>query len=198
MRVPIFHNQTRPVIKVYQVLYQFQPLSTPTHTMVHFHHRKILIICSDALTAPNSPIFNRLVQLIHDKEYRDIVTFSADQHAFIITHAPTFESTIVPFLFGTPPGSPALLYRFFRIMRYHGFRKQTVSRHSFCLTNLNFELPPRAIKRWQVTKFRAQIECLRSQSHSLTECPAADFQAESRKLFFSLFAEIDLFLALLD
>ena len=138
------------------------------------------------------------MQLIHDKEYQDIVTFSADQHAFIVTHAPTFESTIVPFLFGTSAGSPALLYRFFRIMRYQGFRKQIVSRHSFCLTNLNFELPPRVVKRWQVTKFRAQIECLRGQSLSLTGCPSADFQAESRKLFFSLFAEIDLFLALLD
>ena len=126
------------------------------------------------------------------------MTFSADQHAFIVTNASTFESTIIPFLFGTPTSSAGLVYRFLRIMRYRGFRKQTVSRHSFCLTNLNFELPPRVVKRWQVTKFRAQIECLRGQSFSLTECPAVDLHAESRKLLFSLFAEIDLFLALLD
>lgn len=142
-------------------------------------------------------IFDRFVHLVQQKKHHDIVGYSADQHAFVVTNAYRFESTIISSLFGVTPTLP-YVNRFYRIMRYNGFRKQNLSRNSFRLVNPTYELPPRLIQRWQVSKFRSQIDYHRRQFLSLTSSPASDPPAESRKLFYSFLAEAELFLALLD
>ena len=152
---------------------------------------------SGDLNMSASGIFERFVHLVQHKKHHDIVGFSADRHAFVVTNTRFFESIILPSLYGVKPTLP-YINRFYRTMRYNGFKKQNVSRNSFCLVNPNYDLPPRSIQRWQVSKFRSQIEYHRSQFLSFTSCPASDPPAESRKLFYSFLAEAELFLALLD